>query len=84
MMADDLRKIVLLYRTMGYEQVKPEQWTAIKAFVSGVDVYVALPTGFVKSLIYATLPLKGANSPMSTLLCFLSFSLFVLTPQSRQ
>ena len=29
---------------MGYEQVKPEQWTAIKVFVSGVDVFVALPT----------------------------------------
>ena len=74
----------VLYRMMGYEQVKPEQWTAIKAFVSGVDVFVALPTGFGKSLIYATFPLKGSNSPVSTLLCFLSFSLFVLTPQPRQ
>ena len=56
-MADDLRKIVEeSFRMMGCEQVKPEQWTAIKAFVSGVDVFVALPTGFGKSLIYATLP----------------------------
>ena len=61
-MEDDLRKIVEeSFRMMGYEQVKPEQWTAIKAFVSGVDVFVALPTGFGKSLIYATLPLIYDN-----------------------
>ena len=72
MMGNELRKIVEeSFRMMGYEQVKPEQWTAIKVFVSGVDVFVALPTGFGESLIYATLPLKGANLPVSILLCFL-------------
>ena len=61
-MVDDLRKIVEeSFRMMGYEQVKLEQWTAIKAFVSGIDVFVALPTGFGKSLIYATFPLIYDN-----------------------
>ena len=40
-MMDDLRKIFEeSFRMMGYKQVKPEQWTAIKVFVSGVDVFV--------------------------------------------
>ena len=34
---------------IGYEQVKPEQW--IVAFVSGVDVFVALPTEFGNSFL---------------------------------
>ena len=44
-----------------YDRVKPEQMTAIEAFVSGMDVFVTLPTAFGKSLIYATLvsPLLG-------------------------
>ena len=35
--------------------------TAVEAFISGMDVFVTLPTGFGKSLIYATLvsPLLG-------------------------
>ena len=57
MMADDLREIIEeSFRMIGYEQVKPEQWTAIKAFVSGVDVFVALPTGFgISFLVCLTL-----------------------------
>ena len=90
MMVDDLRKIVEeSFRMMGYKQVKPEQWTVIKAFVSGVDVFVALPTFFSFVSLFKTWIHKGntllENSPVvSTLLCFLSFLLFVLTPLPRQ
>ena len=49
------------FTKLGYNRVKPEQMTAIEAFISGMDVFVFLPTGFGKSLIYATLvpPLLG-------------------------
>ena len=43
------------FAKLGYDQVKPEQMTALKAFISGMDVFVTLPTGFDKRLIYATL-----------------------------
>ena len=49
------------FTKLGYDRVKPEQMTGIEAFISGIDVFVTLPTGFGKSLIYATLvsPLLG-------------------------
>ena len=37
--------------------LKNEQGEAIRAFVSGKDVFVALPTGFGKSFCYTLLPL---------------------------
>ena len=37
---------------LGYQQVKKEQEDAVKAFVSGKDVFVCLPTGFGKSLCF--------------------------------
>ena len=40
--------------THGYESLKEEQ-LAIQEFVSGKDVFVSLPTGFGKSLIYVLL-----------------------------
>ena len=43
-------------RTHGYESLKEEQLLAIEEFVSGRDVFVSLPTGFGKSLIYGLLP----------------------------
>ena len=50
------------FAKLGYNRVyKPEQMTATEAFISDMDVFVTLPTGFGKSLIYATLvyPLLG-------------------------
>ena len=38
-------------------KLKEKQIDAIKAFLSGNDVFVSLPTGYGKSFIYALLPL---------------------------
>ena len=43
-------------RSHGYEHLKEEQLLAIDEFVSGNDVFVSLPTGFGKSLIYGLIP----------------------------
>ena len=37
-------------------ELKQEQTDAISSFLSGRDVFVALPTGYGKSLIYSVLP----------------------------
>ena len=42
---------------LGYKELKDKQMEAVKAFVSGNDVFVCLPTGYGKSVIYAVLPL---------------------------
>ena len=42
---------------VGVEELKKEQSQAIRSFVSGRDVFVALPTGYGKSFCYALLPL---------------------------
>ena len=54
----------------GYEKLKKEQLLAIDEFVSGKDVFVSLPIGFGKSLIYGLLPavydrVRGYTMPMS-------------------
>ena len=40
----------------GLTALKPKQREAIKGIVSGKDVFVAVPTGYGKSIIYALLP----------------------------
>ena len=40
----------------GISQLKEEQRKAIDAFVSGIDVFVCLPTGFGKTVCYIVLP----------------------------
>lgn len=43
-------------RALGYEKLKKEQLEVVCSFIAGNDVFVALPTGFGKSLCYAILP----------------------------
>jgi len=43
--------------TMGLMPLKDKQLEAVKSFVSGKDTFVALPTGYGKSVIFAVLPL---------------------------
>ena len=43
-------------RETGFTQLRPKQREAIEAFVSGKDVFVSLPTGYGKSVIYGILP----------------------------
>ena len=53
---------------LGYTRVKPCQESAVKAFVTGKDVFLSLPTGYGKSFCYCCLPLifdilKGKQHP---------------------
>ena len=52
--ASDIREIVgRAAASLGYSKLKPEQEQAILTFVSGKDVFVALPTGYGKLLCFA-------------------------------
>ena len=52
---------------MGIVNLKPKQFQVISAFLSGRDVFVSLPTGYDKSIIFVLLPaifnrIRGMNS----------------------
>ena len=47
----------LASQCMGIERLKPKQLEAVEVFVSGKDMFVSLPTGYGKSVIFAILPL---------------------------
>ena len=67
MAVDTTREIVVrAASSLGYS-LKPEQEQAILAFVSGNDVFIALPTSYGKSLCSSVLPrtfylLRGVQS----------------------
>ena len=42
---------------MGLKPVKEKQREALEAFTSGHDMFIALPTGYGKSIIFGVLPL---------------------------
>ena len=57
-------------KSVGHKRLKTEQHRIVSAFVSGRDVFVALPTGFGKNFCYGCLPgvfdcLKGMESKSS-------------------
>ena len=67
-------------RAMGYQNLKKEQLKVVSSFIAGNDVFVALPTGFGKSLCFASLPstfnLTGFHSS-----CFESFDSCLARPR---
>ena len=46
---------------MGYKCIKPEQLTAVESLLNGDDMFVSIPTGFGKSLVYQLLQLCSEN-----------------------
>ena len=63
-------------RDAGFAVLKEKQKEAIKTFLEGNDIFVSLPTGYGKSVIYAILPMilpsvfdrmKGTKSSFSTM-----------------
>ena len=51
-----LEEIVLeAGKKLGFPNLKPQQMKAVVKFLEGFDVFVALPTGFGKSLIFGLL-----------------------------
>lgn len=44
-------------KMMGVSSLKAKQQEAIISFMEGKDVFVSLPTGYGKSMIYCLLPL---------------------------
>ena len=44
-------------QSLGFKELKPQQTKVILKFMEGNDVFVALPTGFGKSVIFGLLPL---------------------------
>ena len=54
----ELEKIVVeSAECIGYKELKDKQVEAVCSFIRGNDVFVSLPTGYGKSLIYAILPI---------------------------
>ena len=42
---------------LGYTNLKNKQIEAITSFIEGKETFIALPTGYGKSLVYAVLPI---------------------------
>ena len=53
--------ITLSGKKLGYGELKDKQVEAVASFMQGRDVFVSLPTGFGKSIIYALLPFAFDN-----------------------
>ena len=45
--------ILRAVQRLGFADPRPQQMEAIKTFMQGKDVFVSLPTGYGKSLIYS-------------------------------
>ena len=53
----------------GLQDLKPEQIQAILEFIDGHDIFMPLPTGYGKSLIYGLLPLSSSETHTSAAVC---------------
>ena len=60
-MADLEEALIATLRSCGIEKLKEKQSEAVLAFVNGQDVFVSLPTGYGKSIIYGILPILFDN-----------------------
>ena len=40
------------FRRLGYERIKTEQLDTVESLLSGKDVFLSIPIGFGKSLVY--------------------------------
>ena len=63
--------------SLGYAETCLLQETAVRAFVTGSDVFLSIPTGGGKSLCYAVLPrvfdmLRSSDTPQSLVILFVS------------
>ena len=58
--------IVQAARKLGYGDVKSEQSRVIREIVAGNDVFVALPTGYGKSLCYALAHTRASSTAVDT------------------
>ena len=56
---------------------KDKQLEAIKCFCAGQDVFVSLPTGYGKSLIYAVLPLIFDRIKGKCLIGFINYTIYI-------
>ena len=66
-------------RVLGYECIKPEQLTAVQNLLSGDNVFMSVPTGFGKSLVFQVLPFcaerllrSGRSEPMMPVVVVIS------------
>ena len=66
---DFMKAVEATVSTMGLRPLKPKQLEALQTFVSGKDTFVALPTGYGKSVIFAMLPLMFDNMLGMSLCC---------------
>lgn len=48
-------------QVLGLEKLFSQQFEVLKTFVSGTDVFLNLPTGFGKSLVFQMAPLVQAE-----------------------
>ena len=53
--------VMRVAQRLGFADPRPQQLEAIKTFMQGKDVFVSLPTGYGKSLIYSVLPHATMN-----------------------
>ena len=80
--------IMEVAREHSYERLKEEQLLAIYKFVTGSDVFVSLPTGFGKSLIYGLLAsifdrLKGYKEATSVALVVSPLASLMIDQKAR-